>query len=275
MKLSLGFSPCPNDTFIFDAMVNGRIDPGPFRFDVHLEDVETLNELAFRGQLDITKLSFHAFAHLTSTYQLLSSGSALGKGVGPLLIFSREKMPARHSDWRVAIPGQWTTAHLLLKLFYPDITHKTPMAFHKIEDAVASGDFDAGVIIHENRFTYREKGLTLIQDLGAAWEMKFDIPIPLGGIAIKRSLPDSVKRQIQTLLHLSVLEARAYPDRTVDYVTEHAQSMDPAVRQQHIDLYVNKYTVDLGEEGIKAIRHMLDLLVQQGDVEGITEPWWA
>ncbi len=256
MKLTLGFSPCPNDTYIFDALVNKKIDTEGLDFDVVLEDVETLNRGALEGKLDITKLSFPAFFQSLEKYILLTSGSALGKGVGPMLI-SKELINNEQeiiNSKTIAIPGENTTAHLLFSLAYPSATNKKFTVFSKIEDAVIHGEVDCGVIIHENRFTYQSKGLKKIIDLGEYWETQQKVPIPLGGIAIKRNLPYAIIKKVNTLIKNSLEFAnRNYPN-IPPYVKEHSQEMSEDVMRQHIQLYVNDFSLDLREEGKQAIK---------------------
>jgi 1,4-dihydroxy-6-naphthoate synthase len=255
MKLSLGFSPCPNDTFIFDALVNQKIDTEDFEFEVVLEDVETLNQWALQGKLDITKLSFPAFFQSTGNYILLNSGSALGKGVGPLLI-TLKKQALKNEEIEqatVAIPGINTTANLLFSFAYPGAVNKKFMIFSAIENAVLSGETDLGVIIHENRFTYQQKGLHKVIDLGEFWEDKMKVPIPLGAIAMKRKFENPVAKRISKLVKKSLeYSFKNYPLVT-DYVKQHSQEMSEDVMRQHIDLYVNNYSLDLGEDGKEAI----------------------
>jgi 1,4-dihydroxy-6-naphthoate synthase len=253
MKLSLGFSPCPNDTFIFDALVNKKIDTGSFEFDVVLEDIQTLNEWSANSKLDITKLSFPAFFQNSHHYQMLNSGAALGKGVGPLLIAKKMVNVPDIVHSSIAIPGQLTTANFLLSFAFPMAANKTPLLFSEIEDAVLMEKFDLGVIIHENRFTYQQKGLIKICDLGEIWEQKQKSPIPLACIAAKNSIDASIRNQVNSLIKKSVEYAFAnYPEIT-PYTKQHSQAMDENVMRQHIELYVNNYSVDLGKEGLKAI----------------------
>ncbi len=260
MNYELAFSPCPNDTFMFDAMVNGRIDTGGLAFDVHLADVETLNRAAMLGQYDITKLSYHAYAYVQDSYELLSAGSALGFGNGPLLV-SRYPQPSElPPTLRVAIPGRYTTAVALLKAAYPQLSNLHEYVFSDIEGAVLRGEADAGVLIHEGRFTYAQRGLQLVADLGALWEQRAGMPIPLGGIAVRRSLPAPAKQHIAQLMRRSVEYALAYPDAGAAFVSEHAQEMDEQVLRQHIALYVNRFSIDLGEEGQRAVSFFLSLL---------------
>ena len=251
MKLTLGFSPCPNDTFIFDALVNKKIDTGEFEFDVVLADVETLNQWAMEGKLDITKLSFPAFFKSLTNYTLLNAGSALGKGVGPLLITDsvQEITPEEINQASIALPGANTTANLLFSFAYPDAKDKKFMVFSAIEDALLNKEADLGVIIHENRFTYRQKGLYKVKDLGEYWEQRMELPLPLGGIAINQSVKRSAALKINELIRKSLEFAfKEYP-AIPDYVKQHSQEMSEDVMRQHIDLYVNNYSLDLVDEG--------------------------
>jgi len=256
-KFILGFSPCPNDTFIFDALVHGRIDTEPFSFDVRMDDVEALNKWAISGEPDITKISFASYPWIAESYQLLRSGSALGFGSGPLFVSKLIPKDPEHVIRKVAIPGMRTTANFLFSEFFPGITEKKEMLFSDIESAVLNDEVDAGVIIHESRFTYAQKGLKKICDLGELWEEKTKRPIPLGGIAIRRSLPADVKQKIENLISESVKYAFANPTASKSYVAEHAQEMEEEVRGKHIELYVNKYSIILGPEGEDAVRYFL------------------
>jgi len=257
MRFTLGFSPCPNDTFIFDALVNKKIDTEGLDFDVVLEDVQTLNQWAMQGKLDISKISYGVLPLVLHQYRLLEAGGALGKGVGPLLI-SREDRPLSTVDsCTIAIPGQQTTAHLLFSLAFPKATRKEFMVFSGIEDAVLSGRVDCGVIIHENRFTYRQKGLTKLVDLGEFWEKETGAPIPLGGIVFRKDLDPTLSIKVNSLIRRSLEYAFANYPSLSDYVKEHAQEMDVTVMRQHIDLYVNNYSLALGDEGRKAIQTLL------------------
>jgi 1,4-dihydroxy-6-naphthoate synthase len=252
---TLGFSPCPNDTFIFDALVNHKIDTEGIDVQAILEDVETLNEWALAGKLDITKLSFPAFFQSAAEYVLLNSGSALGKGVGPLLITKSKNNLSTEEiiDSAIALPGKNTTANLLFSFAFPTAQKKQFIIFSGIEDAVLSGKTGLGVIIHENRFTYQQRGLHKVMDLGEYWEMKMNAPIPLGGIAIKRNIDPSVADKINKLIRRSLDYAFAnYPSIT-EYVKQHSQEMSEDVMRSHIELYVNNYSLDLGDDGKKAI----------------------
>ena len=255
MAFTLGFSPCPNDTFIFDALVNHKIDTEGIEVNAVLEDVETLNRWALAGKLDITKLSFPAFFQSLNEYTLLDSGSALGKGVGPLLI-TKNKNQLTESEVNlatVALPGKNTTANLLFSFAYPQAVKKQFVIFSGIEDAVLSSKTDLGVIIHENRFTYQQKGLNKVIDLGEYWETKMNAPIPLGGIAIKRTIEPAQAKTINKLIRKSLDYAFAHYPFITDYVKEHSQEMSEDVMRKHIELYVNNYSLQLGNDGRKAI----------------------
>lgn len=262
MKLTLGFSPCPNDTFIFDALVNGKIDTGGMEFEPVLEDVETLNQWALTGKLDITKLSFPAYFQSMDKYLLLNAGSALGKGVGPLLVKSREQVFDDMTGLTILVPGFNTTANLLLSFAYPELTNKRPMLFSEIEDLVLSGIADLGVLIHESRFTYEEKGLQKLADLGEIWEEKMKVPIPLGGIAIRKSMDAAAASKAEQLIRKSLEYAFAGYPAIPDYVREHAQTLSGDVMRRHISLYVNNYSLDLGEQGKRAIRELFKIYCQ-------------
>lgn len=262
--LSLGYSPCPNDTFIFDALVHGKIDTEGLHFEPILEDVETLNRRAFAGELDVTKLSYHALAHLTHRYRLLEAGSALGFGCGPLLIARRPLSTADINAGPIGIPGQLTTANFLLSLAFPQANHKVEMLFSDIEDAVLRGDVVAGLIIHENRFTYAQKGLTCLTDLGAWWERQTGLPIPLGGIAVRRDLPADVQQRLNRALQRSVEYALAHPEAAMPYVRQHAQAMDDDVMRAHIHLYVNDFSRNLGTTGRQAVAQMFRMAYEAG-----------
>jgi 1,4-dihydroxy-6-naphthoate synthase len=267
-KLSLGFSPCPNDTFIFDALIHHKIDTEGLEFDVFFDDVETLNRKAMQGVLDITKLSFHAFAHVSDKYVLLDAGSALGFGVGPLLIsktaYTSEEVKNQPS-LSVGIPGTYTTANFLLGIAFPELQHKKELVFSAIEESLLNEELYLGVIIHENRFTYAQKGLHKVMDLGDYWEQQTGMPIPLGGIMMKRNIDVETQLTVNRLIRKSVEFAFENPEASSDFVRQHAQELDESVRKQHIDLYVNKYSVDLGDLGKKAIR----VLFEKGHSAGL------
>lgn len=271
MKLTLGFSPCPNDTFIFDALVNNKIDTEGFEFETVLADVETLNQWALEGKLDITKLSFPAFFQSLDNYVLLNAGSALGKGVGPLLVSANNQFSTNNIQYSsIALPGLNTTANLLFSFAYPEAKNKIFMRFDKIEDYLLSesssvppsGGGVAGVIIHENRFTYQQKGLHKVKDLGEYWEKRMELPIPLGGIAINQSIKRSAALQVNELIRKSLEFAfKNYPVIS-PYVKQHSQEMSEEVMRQHIELYVNNFSVDLGDEGKRAIDVLFEVFKQ-------------
>jgi len=272
MKLSLGFSPCPNDTFIFDALIHHKIDTEGLEFEVFYDDVETLNQKAFRGELDITKLSYHAFAYVANKYVLLDAGSALGYGVGPMLISKNDISVSdleNNPDYKIGIPGKYTTANFLLGLAFPNAKNKVELVFSDIENAVLEGRVDIGLIIHENRFTYQDKGLKKIIDLGDYWEKQTGCAIPLGGIVANRNLPLDVQHKVNRVLKKSVEFAFANPKSGLDFIRSHAQEMSEDVMYKHIDLYVNKYSVELGEEGRKAIKLMFDTATQKHIIQPI------
>lgn len=274
MKLTLGFSPCPNDTFIFDALIHHKIDTEGLDFEVYYDDVETLNQKAFRGELDITKLSYHAFAYAADKYILLDAGSALGFGVGPMLITKQEdvsNLKSNISHLKIGIPGKYTTANFLLSLAYPDATNKQELVFSDIENAVLDGRVDVGLIIHENRFTYQDKGLHKIIDLGDYWEKRTGCAIPLGGIVANRNLPLDVQHKINRVLKRSVEFAFANPKSGLEYIRSHAQEMSEEVMYKHIDLYVNKFSVDLGEEGKKAVKLLFDTALEKEIIPNVSE----
>lgn len=278
MKLTLGFSPCPNDTFIFDALIHHKIDTEGLEFEVTYDDVETLNQKALKGQLDITKLSFHAFAYVANQYALLDAGSALGFGVGPLLISHKhtpealdELLRSGTSELKVGIPGKYTTANFLLGIAFPQLKHKQEMVFSEIESALLEDQIDLGLIIHENRFTYQDKGLTKIVDLGDYWEKLTGCAIPLGGIVINRNLDREIQLKVNRLIRQSVEFAFAHPKSGIDFIREHAQAMDEAVMYKHIELYVNKYSINLGEEGRKAVDTLFTLAQERNIIPAIKE----
>ncbi|MEK7225288.1 MAG: 1,4-dihydroxy-6-naphthoate synthase [Bacteroidota bacterium] len=269
MKLTLGFSPCPNDTFIFDALVNKKIDLDGFEFDTILADVETLNQWALEGKLDITKLSFPAFFRSLKNYTLLNAGSAIGKGVGPLLITDSqlELTTDEINQASVALPGIHTTANLLFSFAYPGATDKKFMIFSAIEDALINKETDLGVIIHENRFTYQQKGLKKVKDLGEYWEERMGLPLPLGGIAINQSVKRSTALKINELIRKSLAFAfKNYPF-IPEYVKQRSQQMSEEVMRRHIDLYVNNYSLDLGDEGKRAIESLHQVFLELNNEE--------
>lgn len=258
MKLTLGFSTCPNDTFIFDALVHNKIDTEGLEFDLLLADVEELNNEALKGEIDITKLSYHAYAYVAENYKLLDAGSALGNNNGPLLISKHKIYPDEVASLKIAIPGKNTTANLLLSIAYPKVLNKQEYLFSDIEDVVLSGETDAGLIIHENRFTYEKKGLKKIIDLGEFWEEKTNMPIPLGGIVVNRRLQAATQIKLNRLVRKSLEYAYKNPASSLSFMKQYAQEMNEEVMQKHINLYVNDYSLDLGEKGRSAIERLYE-----------------
>jgi len=268
MKLSLGFSPCPNDTFIFDALVNKKIDTAGIDFEVHLEDVQTLNNFALEDKLDFSKISYGVLPLLLHSHTLLSSGGAMGNGVGPLLISKNANFtPAEVNNLRIAIPGKNTTAYLLFSYVYPNAKNISFYVFNEIEAAVLSGEVDAGVIIHENRFTYAEKGLYKITDLGSEWETKTKSPIALGGIVASNKIPKPIMQKVDDLIAKSVKYAFENYPTISEYVSCHAQEMSEAVMRQHIDLYVNDFSIDMGLAGKNAVETLVNIYQQMNTTQ--------
>lgn len=273
-KWTLGFSPCPNDTFIFDALIHHKIDTKGLEFEVVMEDVEALNKMAEKGVLDITKLSYHAFVYMTQQYQLLHSGSALGHGCGPLLIAKEKLTEKQINEGKIAIPGKLTTANFLLSVAYPKAKNKESVLFSDIEEVVLSGAYDAGLLIHENRFTYEQKGLVKILDLGDYWENLTWLPIPLGGIVVKRDFSQEEKQLISDLIRQSVEYAFANKEQALPFIRQYAQAMEDEVMMQHINLYVNEYSIDLGDKGRTAVRRLFDEAIESGLIQEYQEPIW-
>lgn len=264
MKLTLGFSPCPNDTFIFDAMVHGRIDTEGLEFDYFLADVEELNRKAFKGEADITKMSYHAYAYAADHYLILDSGSALGWRSGPLLI---SKDPVDRKDIekkKIAIPGFYTTANLLFSIAWPAAADKREYLFSDIEEVLLRGEVDLGLIIHETRFTYQKKGLIKVADMGEYWKNLTRLPIPLGTIAINRNVPDKTARKVNRIIRRSIEFAYHDSVASYDFVTRHAAEMNPDVLNNHIKLFVNDFTLDLGKEGRLAIEKLFSTASSAG-----------
>lgn len=273
--LTLGFSPCPNDTFMFYPLVHGLVDTGGLAYSERLEDVETLNQLALRGELDVTKVSYAALGHIRDDYALLHSGSALGRGCGPLLVAREAVDPHDLTGKTIAVPGRHTTALLLLRLFDPSLTNFLVMPFNEVMDAVLSGNADAGVIIHESRFTYQGFGLHKLLDLGEWWEGETGLPIPLGGIVARRSLGGETIAAIERALADGVAYARSHPDEAARYICEHAQEMSPDVCAAHIGLYVNDFSANLGDEGERAISCLLERAERAGIIPASRTPLFS
>ncbi len=262
--LSLGFSPCPNDTYIFHALVSGEVPCPGISFRERLEDVETLNALVLAGELDVSKISYHLLGHVRERYCLLSAGGALGRGCGPLIVARPGTTLADLAGKPIAVPGRYTTACLLLRLFDPSLTNLLSVPFHEIMGLVASGRVAAGVIIHESRFTYPEQGLVRLLDLGAWWEETTGCPIPLGGIVARRSLGRESIGAIDGAIRASLLQSRSNPAAALPYIRAHAQEMDDEVCAAHIDLYVNQFSLDLAEEGRAAVTTLLRMAEERG-----------
>jgi 1,4-dihydroxy-6-naphthoate synthase len=271
MKLTLGFSPCPNDTFIFDAMVHGRIETEGLEFDYFLADVEELNRRALSSVVDITKVSYHAYSYLAENYLILDSGSALGHRNGPLVVSKRDIDSSDLTRARIAIPGKYTTANLLFSIAWPEAKNKKEYLFSDIPDIILRDEADAGLIIHETRFTYARLGLTRIADLGEFWEKLTGLPIPLGAIVIKRNIPEDIALKVNRIIRRSL--EYAYRDSFASYrfVTENANEMDSTVMNNHIKLFVNEFTLNLGEKGKEAINEMFRIANEKGVVPLLPE----
>ena len=264
MKLTLGFSPCPNDTFIFDAMVHGRIDTEGLEFDYFLAHVEELNRKALAAEVNITKISYHAYAYVAQNYLILDSGSALGYRNGPLLISKRLINPSHLADMRIAIPGKYTTANLLFSIAWPEATNKTEYLFSDIDEALLKDEVDAGLIIHETRFTYSKKGLHKIADMGEYWEKLTGLPIPLGTIVINRNIPDDIAQKVNRILQKSLEYAYKDSFASYDFVAGNAKEMNSTVMNNHIKLFVNEYTLSLGNKGREAINMLFRIACEKG-----------
>ena len=275
MKLTLAFSPCPNDTYIFDALVHHKVDTEGLEFEYLMADVEKLNGDAFAEKPDITKLSFHAFLHLAGRYLLLDSGAALGFGAGPLVISRHLNNFNELKGKTVAIPGIYTTANLLFSLAMKEPVQKKEMLFSEIENAVLSGVTDAGVIIHESRFTYQSKGLHRLIDLGEFWEHLTGSPVPLGGIAAHQRLGEKVIAKVNRSIRRSVEYANFHKGELTEFIRCNAREMDTSVMQKHIDLYVNEFSVSLGLQGKNAVNLMFEFAVNAGIIPKIPDHIFA
>ncbi len=259
MRLKLNISPCPNDTFMFDAIINRRIDLEGFEFDVDYLDIEQLNQTALGRKADITKCSTALLPYIWERYSLLDSGSALGRGNGPLLVRrSGDKTPIRH----VAVPGLYTTANSLINRLFPMIMKRTPMLFSEIAEAVEFGHFDAGVLIHEGRFVYERRNLELVADLGLEWERRMELPLPLGSIVVARDLGDDVAEKFDRLLRRSIEYAFAHPEASREFIKAHAQELEDSVIESHIKLFVNDFSLSLGEEGRRAVEQLTGIQLE-------------
>jgi len=256
MRLTLGFSPCPNDTFIFEALVHRRVDTEGIEYDWFLADVEELNRRALDGSVDITKMSFHAYAWAANNYLLLDSGSALGRNNGPLVVSRRKIYPDELNDAMIAIPGRYTTANLLFSIFWPEAQRKREYLFSDIPEAVLSGEADAGLIIHETRFTYQAMGLQKVADTGEEWDKLTGLPIPLGGIVVHRSVSDDAAARVNRAVRRSLEYARANPSASLDFIHKNARELEAEVTREHINLYVNDFSLSLGKEGREAVERL-------------------
>ena len=256
MRLTLGFSPCPNDTFIFEALVHRRVDTEGIEYDWFLADVEELNRRALDGSVDITKMSFHAYAWAANNYLLLDSGSALGRNNGPLVVSRRKIYPDELNDALIAIPGRYTTANLLFSIFWPGAQRKREYLFSDIPEAVLSGEADAGLIIHETRFTYQAMGLKKVADTGEEWDKLTGLPIPLGGIVVHRSVSDDTAARVNRAIRRSLEYARANPSASFDFIRKNARELEAEVTREHINLYVNDFSLSLGKEGREAVERL-------------------
>ena len=270
--LSLGYSPCPNDTFIFYALTHDKLKNCPVQIKERLEDVETLNQLALSASLDLTKISYHALGHLREEYTLLRSGGALGRGCGPLVVAPKATSMASLQGQRIAIPGQLTTANLLLQLYSEGYENLLILPFDQIIPALQKGEAEAGVIIHESRFTYQQAGFHAVQDLGAWWEQESGLPIPLGGILAKRSLGDELIRHVDSSIRQSLEYAKTHPEEPRSYIKAHSQELDDTVIDNHIGLYVNDFSLDLGDEGILAVETLLKRAEERGLIPACDKP---
>ncbi|MEI6126220.1 MAG: 1,4-dihydroxy-6-naphthoate synthase [Pseudomonadota bacterium] len=265
--ISLGISPCPNDTFIFDAWVNGKLDKSAPPVRCCLDDVSSLNEMAFNKTLDVAKVSFYAYGLVRDTYTLLNAGGALGRGCGPLLV-ARSGLVTRETladpAVTIAVPGRWTTANLLLSLYQPEVKNRVFMSFEQIMPAVERGEVDAGVIIHEGRFTFPRYGLVMIKDLGAWWEGTTGLPIPLGAIIAKKNLGADMLSLVEATIRKSLSAARTNPDAPLAFMKKHAREMERDVMRRHVELYVNRHSLDYGKDGMEAIEHLLEKAEEKG-----------
>ncbi len=272
MKLTLGYSPCPNDTFIFYALTHGRLNVPGLEVTETLADVETLNLRAMKAELDLTKISFHALAYLREHYCLLRSGGAMGRGCGPLVVSRGDEDMETLKGKVIAVPGRFTTAHLLLMLYGEGYENVSVMPFDSIMDAVVSGEADAGLVIHEGRFTYAARGLRKVVDLGELWESETKLPIPLGGILAKRSLGADTVKLAEAAIRRSVEYAFAHRDETRSYIKAHAQELDDEVIDSHIALYVNEFSLDMGDDGVQAVEALFGMAEQRGIIPASNLP---
>jgi 1,4-dihydroxy-6-naphthoate synthase len=271
MKLSLGFSPCPNDTFIFEALVHGRVDTEGVTFDWFLADVEELNRRAMEGSVDVTKMSFHAYAVAAANYLILDSGSALGHNNGPLVVSRHKMYPDELENALIAIPGKYTTANLLFSIFWPGASRKREYIFSDIPEAVMSGEVDAGLIIHETRFTYLSLGLKKVADTGQYWEKMTGMPVPLGGIVVRRSVNEEIAGKVSRSIRRSIEYAWADPSASVDFIRRNAREIDSAVTMEHISLFVNDFSLSLGKDGKAAIERLYSVARERNVISAMPD----
>jgi len=263
-KLTLGISTCPNDTFVFDAWINGRIKDVPSVI-CSLKDISELNRIAMNAGMDVMKVSFFAYGFIKEKYRLLNAGGALGRGCGPVVVVRPGISDLKAGDIRIALPGELTTANLLFSLYQPEIKNKIYMKFDEIMPAVANNEVDAGVVIHEGRFTFDNYGLLLFEDLGAWWEKKTSFPVPLGAIVARKTMGEDLIALAESSIRKSLKMAWDEPEAQLPFMRKHAGEMDDNVLRSHVDLYVNNFTFDFGEEGRKAI----DLLSEMAEERGL------
>lgn len=261
-RVRLAISPCPNDTFMFDAIVNGRIDLGDFDIEVDYLDIEQLNAAALDRRYDVTKCSTAILPAIDARYRLLDSGSALGRGNGPLLIRRKgECLPLEH----IAVPGEHTTANALVGRLFPEIRRRTPRLFSEIAEAVEQGEYDGGVLIHEGRFVYHRRNLELVADLGLEWEARVGLPLPLGSIVVARDCGEEFVQNFEALLRRSIEYAFAHPEVSRGYIKEHAQELEDSVIDSHIALFVNDFSLSLGNEGRQAVAELCGGTILRGN----------
>lgn len=266
-EITFGFSPCPNDTFIFNGLINGGVEVPGYAIQEQLHDVETLNRMALDGVLDVSKLSFYAWLKVKAHYGLLASGGALGYGCGPVVISARPLTLADMAHCRVVLPGEWTTAHLLFRMWAPQAKERAFVPYHQIFPVLASGEADCGVIIHESRFVFEQAGFSSVVDLGAWWEDQTGLPIPLGCIAAHKRLPETLPDLLETGIRQSIAMARKDPSAAMPYIRAHAQEMDADVLKAHIDTFVNDFSLDLGPKGRAAVAALEKKALQAGVVQ--------
>lgn len=267
LKLTLGYSPCPNDTFMFHAIASGLLKLPGHEIVEQLHDIETLNRMAMRAELDATKLSFYAWLNVKEHYRLLRHGAAMGHGCGPVLIARRPLTGEQIPGCRIALPGEWTTAHLLFRLWSPESENKLFVRYDQIFDTLQSGVADCGVIIHESRFTFEQAGFKAVADLGGWWEKETGLPIPLGCIGVKKTIPDKIMQELDDLIYAGIIQAREHPERTLHYIHRHAQEMEEKILKKHIQTFVNEFTLELGHTGRAAVAKLEEMALKAGIIQ--------